>query len=310
MTHFAKASAPGKIHLIGEHSSVYGKPAILCAINKRVVVVLKRTAKDNFFKDDKIAREAVISIRSYIKEKYKVKNIPVWIDVTSTIPVGRGLGSSASLSAAISQAFFSLYRINAGPDEVFNAAYAGEKIFHGNPSGGDLAVCVYGGVIWFRKETENIKLIKKIKVDPSTFKNVLLVDSGKPVESTREMVVDIVGKKEVGKFLIAQEKLTKEVSDSLINNKQKLLRESIVSSGKNLEKLGVVGKQAQKIIFDLSNLGDSAKVSGAGGFKEGSGIILVFCKNISRTKKYCKEPENPLEFMEFKLESKGVIIEK
>ena len=33
-------SAPGKIHLLGEHAVVYGKPALLVAINKRCTVTL------------------------------------------------------------------------------------------------------------------------------------------------------------------------------------------------------------------------------------------------------------------------------
>ena len=38
-----KASVPGKIHFLGEHTAVYGKPAILAAINKRCSVTLTPT---------------------------------------------------------------------------------------------------------------------------------------------------------------------------------------------------------------------------------------------------------------------------
>lgn len=39
-------SAPGKLHLLGEHSVVYGKPAILAAVNKRCTVTLRNGAKE------------------------------------------------------------------------------------------------------------------------------------------------------------------------------------------------------------------------------------------------------------------------
>ncbi|HLD03900.1 MAG TPA: galactokinase family protein, partial [Candidatus Dojkabacteria bacterium] len=38
-------SAPGKIFLMGEHAVVYGKPALLSCINKRVTVSVSHSAK-------------------------------------------------------------------------------------------------------------------------------------------------------------------------------------------------------------------------------------------------------------------------
>ena len=38
----SKASAPGKVILFGEHFVVYGVKAILCAINKRIMVTAEK----------------------------------------------------------------------------------------------------------------------------------------------------------------------------------------------------------------------------------------------------------------------------
>ena len=35
-------SVPGKIHLMGEHAVVYGKPALLSAINLRLSVTIEK----------------------------------------------------------------------------------------------------------------------------------------------------------------------------------------------------------------------------------------------------------------------------
>ena len=37
-----KVSVPGKVHLMGEHAVVYGKPALLAAIDKRLTVTIEK----------------------------------------------------------------------------------------------------------------------------------------------------------------------------------------------------------------------------------------------------------------------------
>lgn len=309
----ATVSAPGKFHLIGEHSSVYGKPALLCAINKRISVTVSNSTQDHFFENDEIVTEAFIAIRTYIQKKYNLSMQKHTLEITADLPVGIGLGSSAALCAAIAGAFFRLYNLKFENDKIFDAAYNGEKVFHGNPSGGDLAVCVYGGAVWFRKETENIKLMRKIDLDPSLFDSFLLIDSGKSSESTKYMVVDVVGKKyknqknEVESFLTHQELLTKELSDALLNKDEKVIASCLLQAGSNLEKLGIVGKKAKGMINILENNGLVGKVSGGGGIRDGSGMIVAFGKNKKEIIALCRT--NEWEYLDTMLESEGVRID-
>lgn len=59
-----KASAPGKIHLIGEHAVVYGYPAIIAAINKRIKINLKPGKK---------IKIAIIGNGKKLKKEFEIK---------------------------------------------------------------------------------------------------------------------------------------------------------------------------------------------------------------------------------------------
>ncbi len=309
----AKASAPGKFHLIGEHSSVYGKPVLLCAIDDRITISIKLAKDTDLSVLDESGQQAVKAIQQFIQKKYKLKDIRYAIKINSQLSVGRGLGSSAAFSSAVAAALFHLYGLKFNLTEIFEAAYAGEKAFHGNPSGGDLAVCVFGGLLWFRKETENIKLFKKLEVLSPIIRKVILVDSGKPVETTKKMVEMVANKNLLDESLVfkfneQQEALVKILSDALIKNNSENVLTSIKKAERNLEVLGVVGEKAQKMIRKLEKNGDVAKISGGGGVKNGSGIMVVFCKNKKKTITFCRE--NKWEYMPVKISEEGVRIEK
>ena len=47
-------SAPGKIHLSGEHSVIYGQPALLASVEKRVRVFGKLITEDEIFFYEKL----------------------------------------------------------------------------------------------------------------------------------------------------------------------------------------------------------------------------------------------------------------
>ena len=115
-----RVSAPAKLILSGEHAVTYGNSAILVAINKRLTASRSQNGK---------------------------------IEITSEIPIGAGMGSSAAFSVATSAV--KLGKIDL--EKINEMAYKMEKKFHGNPSGADNTICTYGGFLWYRKENENFK---------------------------------------------------------------------------------------------------------------------------------------------------------
>ncbi len=65
------------------------------------------------------------------------------------LPTVGGLGSSAAFCVALVRAFAQEYKLTLTDEQVNVYAYEGEKAFHGNPSGVDNTIAVYGGVIKF-----------------------------------------------------------------------------------------------------------------------------------------------------------------
>ncbi len=278
-----KVSAPGKVHLLGEHTVVYGKPALLSAINKRVTVTIGQ--KDQNYN---ILRKAIDEL---IRKKFKRK-IPDY-SIESQLPVGSGLGFSAAGSAAIIAALLSHFKIKWDLNLINELTFEAEKVFHGNPSGGDNTTVVNGGLMMFQKGKKPILLTSK-------FKNFILIHSGKPFEKTKEMIN--IAKPKINSILDSQETLTKQMVIALRNGDG--LIDIIKKAEKNLEKIGVVGKKAKKIIRDIEKLGGAAKISGAGGVKEGSGMLLAYHQNPQKILNYAKQ--NNLEAFIVKLGEEGL----
>jgi mevalonate kinase len=309
-------SVPAKIHLLGEHSVVYGKPALLAAINKRISVTVK-PSKTKIVQGSKEYEKEIGNLLQVLEraimEETKIKKIkPYSIKINSQVPIRAGLGSSAALSAAFTAGLLSFLEVPWDKKTIFKIAYAGETFFHGNPSGGDLAIVIEGGFLWFRKEFEFLKTFSILPFKPhKNIKQFVLINSGKPEESTKELVenvakLKIAFPKKAQSVFNSQEELTKQMVIALRDGNEDNLTECIKLGEKNLEELGVVGKRAQAIIRGVEELGGAAKISGGGGIKKGSGMLLAYHKDMGKIINYVKQ--NNLELLSIKIEEKGLKI--
>jgi mevalonate kinase len=142
------ASAPGKVLLLGEHSVVYGHPALAAALDLRVTVEVEphdtvcRLDLPGGFPVPSAVLDAVGVLARAAGHKGGVV-----IKVRSELPLGGGLGSSAALGVALARAF----RPGCEPSEAAALAMHLERVLHGSPSGVDPAICARGGVIEFIK---------------------------------------------------------------------------------------------------------------------------------------------------------------
>lgn len=286
-------SAPGKVILSGEHAVVYGKPALVCSINKRLTVTISQAKKDQKKRQEEfvIIENAVSTFLS--KQSFLYTPKPYSFSISSDIPIGRGLGSSAAFSVAGSAALLEWYTEKRWSEEqINNCAYLAEKQFHARPSGVDNTTSVYGGLVYYRKEFEFLKTISSLSMQiPQSFCSQLyLIDSGKPTESTAEMVkgVGTLYNNKLSfmeKVLGEIEKLTKRIVVSIAKEDSSFFKKSIYENQMLLQKIGVVSSQTSQFLQTMHQWG-VGKITGAGGKIGGSGYILFFAEHKDKLLSY------------------------
>ena len=346
-----KVSAPGKIHLSGEHSVVYGEPALIASVEKRIYIIGHKTEhKKILFYDKKnnkkkewdyseikaFADQAkkdwqkfsldkdITHLERVKKDFWGLRKVAIaqsyrflnkepskgfCISVESDLNAGIGMGSSAAIGAALVAAVFRLEGEELDLEKINRIVYEIEKRVHGFPSGGDNTAIIYGGLLHFQKK-DNQVMVKRLIV-PKDLPELIVVNSGRPTESTGEMVGKVARgyKKEPAKFQklftsmgVVTEKMIQLCEQQYDGESD---GESVVgcvgeSVGKKLgllvqenesylEEIGVVGKRAQRIVRLIESMGGCAKICGAGGVEGGSGIILAFHLDLEFLKHFLTE---------------------
>lgn len=143
----ARGWGAGKLILCGEHAVVHGHPAIAVALPRGTTVELEAIdgpsamAAPVLTDDPRLwpALSAVLPAQG------------VRVRVTSDLPLGAGLGSSAALAVATVRALAMREGREASFEEVFDRAFALERVFHGTPSGIDHATSAAGGAVLYRR---------------------------------------------------------------------------------------------------------------------------------------------------------------
>jgi mevalonate kinase len=297
-----RASAPGKVIILGDHFVVHGSSAISAAISKRASVSVKESegqglvsfggTKSSLYDDDGkfVAVKAVA--RNVLAELKESKNLHISIE--SEIPAGSGLGSSAAVSVSTAAALLRFFGQNAEGEVVSNLARAGEAAVHGNPSGIDVATCLSGGAIMFNRSSG----YKAIKGGSNTR---LLVVFTNIERNTKDLIdkVSLVRKTYPSFF----ESLSKSMSDfsvmgarAIEEGNLPLLGALMNFSETALSWIGVSNKPIEELIEKINAAGPcyGAKLTGAGG---GGSVIALPEENIAEKIVPIISKEYPFAFL-------------
>ncbi|HXS18467.1 MAG TPA: mevalonate kinase [Polyangiaceae bacterium] len=173
--------ASGKVILFGEHAVVHGVRAIAAGISRGVRAHTAPAASDCIVVGDKTLPgshglyAALLALRQFLNLS------PVALSLHSEIPEGSGLGSSAAMAVATARALVRSHGLTLSERALFQAAQSWEGVFHGNPSGVDVAAAQSGSTVGFVRGEEPSPLVLARPLD------LVVVQAGPP-ESTKRMV--------------------------------------------------------------------------------------------------------------------------
>jgi len=266
-----------KIILIGEHSVVYGYPAIAIPLKKIEIECAIEEAKSNFFYDE----TDTLSVAIFTALKYlKKENVKIKYKITSQIPQKRGMGSSAAVSIAAIRAIFNYFRENLEDELLEKLVNTAEIVAHKTPSGLDAKTCLSDKAIRFVKN----KGFSYIDLNLDAY--LVIADTG-IYGNTGEAIQNVknlgskaeLSLKKLGRLT---DEMTRILTGNIENKKEKIKKiikigEIMTAANTELGKLNITIEKTELFVKTaIENGAAGSKISGGGL----GGCVIALAENL------------------------------
>lgn len=146
------AFGPGKVILLGEHSVVFGYPALAGPLTWGVSARGLPSGKTRLKVSGALKGAGRKLLMNAFARAVKLAGDPkVEVTLESDLPVSMGLGSSAATSVAVARLLLQAAGRRPSANEVVRVALEMEREFHGTPSGVDHTCSARQELILYRK---------------------------------------------------------------------------------------------------------------------------------------------------------------
>jgi mevalonate kinase len=335
-----KVFAPGKLILSGEHAVVYGKPALAMAVNRYACTRIHHHDSSHIafnFADlsykQSITYDTLDKLKHTIKNKYlgfkqghcnirevlenpfelaqfalglclEMLEIPIAsgldIHLTSTIPMGCGMGSSAATILSMMYAMTKHAGVEVPTKTMYELGLQAENMQHGTSSGLDLYVSLNGGCCYVKDKVITAKSLPTMPI--------YLVNTGSPQTSTGECVMRVAHHFKQSSIGDDFDYVTEAMVSALNSNSLTGFKSAVVANHDLLNKIRVVPARVQQFIQEVSLLGGAAKICGAGAVSGNTaGIVMVVIEDECLLTSLCQKYN--YEVLSVKGETRGVYVD-
>ena len=273
------AKAPAKVILFGEHAVVYGQPAIAMPVTRvnatarilplidapqgQIQVQAPDIQLDKKLTDLPEDHPLAAAIRLTLTAIAPVHLPSLSVQISSTIPVAAGMGSSAATSVAIIHALSTFFGAHLSSEQISDLAFEVEKLHHGTPSGIDNNVIAHQQPVYFIKDQP----IEFLKINNPT--HWIVADTGEKTP-TREAVAGVRERYQADPaaytpILSAIGEITRQAREPLASGDLALLGPLLNENQDQLRMLGVSCGSLDALIAAALQAGAfGAKLSGGG----------------------------------------------